>query len=275
VCGFCDITNKADDEVLSFEESDFNGVVNDVWNGSITKYSLPVSIYLKTAETLNKGVYKGFGKNILSVEWGKPDYLMLKDLTDNIYMFSGAKTYQQIRSLTDLLKRPDVKSNFYKFKDLASELLTDYNVNYLKAEYKTAIGSSRMAAEWVRIQSNKDLLPFLQYKTAGDGRVRPEHAALDGIIRRIEDPFWNTLYPPNGWNCRCLAIQLESGAESNLSERGDLYQNVPNEFKMNSGKDRIIFKEDGEGKHPYFVIPKEDKKFAKKNFNLPIPNDKV
>ena len=269
MCGFCDITNKA--EPSPFNEADANAIINEVWNGKVTKYSLPIDVYTKTANHLIKGVNKGFGKKIISVEWGSPDYEMLADLSDNIYMFSGAKTYQNVRSLTDLLKDNELKQNFYKFKEKATETFNDYNVNYLKAEYNTAIGSSRMAGEWMRIESDKDLLPLLEYDTVGDGRVRPEHAILDKIVRPVDDKFWDSLYPPNGWNCRCRVRQLSEGDITNLQGKSNLYENVPKEFRMNTGKDRVIFKEKGEGKHPYFDIAKGDKEFAKNNFNLPIP----
>lgn len=274
MCGFCEIVNKLDDVKSPFDEKDYNGVINDVWIGSITKYSLPVSVYLKTAKHLSEGVKEGLGKDILSVEWGSPDALMIQDLTENIYMFSGAKTYQNVRSLTDLLTDNELKQNFFKFKEKAMPLMKDYNEAYLKAEYQTAIGSSRMAAEWQRIQENKDLFPYLQYETVGDGRVRPEHAILNGIVRKVDDPFWNTLYPLNGWNCRCTVKSLVEGEQTDLRGKGNLYENVPKEFRMNSGKDKVIFKEKGSGKHPYFDIAKGDKDLARKNFNLPIPSNK-
>ena len=51
-------------------------------------------------------------------------------------------------------------------------------------------------------------LPFWQYFTVGDDRVRPEHAVLDGFVARADDPVWNKIYPPNGFNCRCIVIAL-------------------------------------------------------------------
>lgn len=50
--------------------------------------------------------------------------------------------------------------------------------------------------------------PFWRYRTAGDTRVRPEHAAWDGTILRADDPWWDTHYPYRGdtynwFGCRC------------------------------------------------------------------------
>ncbi len=271
MCGIHCFTNKLDEIPNPFNEHERNTLINETWTGVITKYNLPVNIYTKTVSNLLKGSAKGFGKDLISAEFGSPDYEMLADLADNIYMFSGAKTYQNVRSLTDLLKDSEMKSNFYSFRKEADKIFETYNVDYLKAEYNTAKSSSRMAGEWMRIEDVKDVLPLLEYDTVGDGRVRPEHAILDKIVRPVDDKFWDTLYPPNGWNCRCRVKQLSDGEVTNLQGKSNLYENVPKEFRMNSGKDRIIFKEQGEGKHPYFDIAKGDKAFAKNNFNLPIP----
>ena len=50
-------------------------------------------------------------------------------------------------------------------------------------------------------------MPYLEYTAVMDDRTRDEHAALDGHIYPIDDPFWQTFYPPNGFNCRCNVIQ--------------------------------------------------------------------
>jgi SPP1 gp7 family putative phage head morphogenesis protein len=46
-------------------------------------------------------------------------------------------------------------------------------------------------------------LPYWMYRTAGDDRVRPAHAALDGFAAKATDVVWHRLYPPCGYNCRC------------------------------------------------------------------------
>ena len=44
---------------------------------------------------------------------------------------------------------------------------------------------------------------YWRYVAILDGLTRPEHRALNGMIRHRSDPFWKLNYPPNAWNCRC------------------------------------------------------------------------
>jgi len=80
-------------------------------------------------------------------------------------------------------------------------LATIYNVNK-----RTAYNSGRYA----QMMNNVEDYPFWQYVAVMDGRTRPEHAALNGMVFRYDDPFWQTHYPPNGWNCRCRVRALSA-----------------------------------------------------------------
>ena len=53
--------------------------------------------------------------------------------------------------------------------------------------------------------SNDDV-QFLTYDAVLDDRVREDHAALDGITRRKDDPFWDEFLPPIDFNCRCTVV---------------------------------------------------------------------
>lgn len=53
-----------------------------------------------------------------------------------------------------------------------------------------------------------------RYVTRRDNRVRPTHAALDGVTLPTGDPFWKTFWPPNGWNCRCRVVIVKNPVQT-------------------------------------------------------------
>lgn len=110
--------------------------------------------------------------------------------------------------------------------------------------YDTNMRSAHAAGRWEQIQRTKERRPYLEYLTVGDARVRPEHARWDSIILPIDDPFWDTHYPPNGWGCRCTVRTLNDrqlkragktvGSAPKITTRervntstGEVYGNVP------------------------------------------------
>jgi SPP1 gp7 family putative phage head morphogenesis protein len=264
MCSYCEVQNIDTKQLDLFSDDEIERIIYDIYNGTITLRNLSVPVYLKTARKLSDGVFTGFGKNIDNMLINTPDYKMLSSLTENVYIFSGAKTYQQTRDISSLLTKEGAISSFGDFKKQATSIFKDYNENYLKAEYNSAIAQSRSASQWMEIEKEKDVLPYLQYRTAGDGRVRPEHAALDGIVKKVDDPFWNKYMPPNGWNCRCSVIQMDDGKVTDT--RNLVVENVPDIFQFNAGKTQQIFSP----KHPYFDVAEKDRAFAKTNFDLPI-----
>lgn len=96
----------------------------------------------------------------------------------------------------------------------------------LRTIFATNMRVSRAAGQWARIQSLKAARPFLRYSAILDNRTRPLHARWHGIIRPVDDPIWQTIYPPNGWNCRCQVQQLSQRDLDRLGYRvtpdGDL-----------------------------------------------------
>lgn len=44
------------------------------------------------------------------------------------------------------------------------------------------------------------------WSSSDDARVRPEHAALDGTVRRWDDPHPTEIHPGRTPNCRCVAL---------------------------------------------------------------------
>lgn len=241
-----------------FTEDEANKFIEDIYEGVTDPHDLPEALYLKTANVLITNVYDGYGSVI-------PGDTLIKELTHNIYAFSAAKTYQQVVSISELLvKYPKRKDLFMK---AAKEIFSDYNKTWLATEADNAYGSALQGRKWKFIEKDKRTLSFLEYQTAGDARVRPTHAALDGITRKVDDAFWDLYYPPNGWRCRCTTIQHHNVAAVTPMKGFKAPDDVPELFRMNVGKDGYIFKPD----HPYFKVKKTDVEWAKQNFGLTIP----
>lgn len=69
--------------------------------------------------------------------------------------------------------------------------------------FQTNMQSAYMAGRYAEQMRMVDSRPFWEYVAILDSRTRPAHAALNGSVYRFDDPFWNTFYPPCGYNCRC------------------------------------------------------------------------
>ena len=79
--------------------------------------------------------------------------------------------------------------------------------------YRTNLRTARAAGQWDRISRNADLLPYLVYELGPSEQHREEHAAWAGLCLKVDDPWWNTHYPPNGWGCKCRVRQVATPPE--------------------------------------------------------------
>lgn len=195
---------------------------------------------------------EGYGKSFVDYNENAQSKLQLKQ---NLYRFSGAKTYQELAKMNYFLVK---NKSFADFKKDALKVNEEYNVQYLKTEFITCNRSGAMAELWQKAQQQKALYPNLKYKTVKDERVREEHRPLHDIIKPVDDPFWDKWFPPNGHRCRCYTVQTDEPA-TKVNFEG----NPTPGFSNNVGKSNMAFDED---EHPYFVFPAEDAKKIKASF---------
>ncbi|MDV3880734.1 hypothetical protein BAS06_09395 [Elizabethkingia miricola] len=191
---------------------------------------------------------------------------MLAKLQNDSFVFSGLKTHAQLLEASSMLR--DDKGQIRGFDSFANEfnkVNTAYNQTYLEAEYQFAISSSQSAANWAEL--DPDGRYNLQYRTANDDRVRAEHAVLQDTTLPIDDPFWLSYYPPNGWRCRCTAVEvlkakyevsdsekaLKKG-ESATTQIGKDGKNRLEMFRFNPGAEQKVFPP----KHPYNKVKGAD-----------------
>lgn len=99
---------------------------------------------------------------------------------------------------------------YFTEKDASKKLWQMQNVFYTNLQTAYNVG---------RFKKQKELakhFPYLRYSAVHDSRTRPVHLALDGLIYPIDHPFWDTWYPPNGFQCRCGTRSLTKGQVKRL-----------------------------------------------------------
>lgn len=188
--------------------------------------------------------------------------VMRNALQNDVYLFSGLKTHAQLFEASRLLL--DESGNLKPYSAFAKEfnkVNKNYNQTYLNTEYEYAVNAAQMAAKWTEF-SDSDRYN-LQYRTAGDNRVRDSHAKLNGTTLPKGDPFWDSYYAPNGWNCRCTVVEvlkdkypLSDSAkaiaegEKATTQIGKSGKNQLEIFRFNPGKQKVIFPPE----HPYSKV---------------------
>ena len=240
-------------------------IAKETYDGKLKKGGLDPAHIQKTYNELHNAAQSG-NKAWLKVNkaTGTPSLEALK-MQQNLYWFSGAKDYTMLVDLNSRLVKEGKIQNWNAFKKEALKLNKTYNKNYLEAEWINAKQSAKQAQNWQEYQRNKDKYKNLKYKTQGDDRVREEHAKLNGIIKPINDPFWDSYYPQNGWRCRCYVVQTNEAAWEDAAMPDITEKDVAPEFRNNVGKTGQTFKESTTHKgkaHPFIQFAKKN---AKKN----------
>ncbi|MFB9148748.1 phage head morphogenesis protein [Roseovarius ramblicola] len=100
------------------------------------------------------------------------------------------------------------------------------SVRRLRIMFDANMRASHAAGKWARIERVKDAFPFLRYVQVQRDTKRPEHARYHELIRPVDDPVWDRIYPPNGWRCGCTVQQL---SQAMMDRRG---QRVTEEFTL-------------------------------------------
>ena len=197
--------------------------------------------------------------------------LMRQRLTRSNYIFSGLKTFHELNeAFPSLLDENGNKKTFERFLNDVRKIDETYNSNYLRAEYNFVQASAEMAAKWEKFMEDGDHY-YLQYRTQHDDKVRPEHASLDRVTLPPSDSFWESYYPPNGWNCRCTVVQVlkrkyEPTPHDEAMSLGEeaLQTDKKGIFRFNSGKEQKTFPD----YNPYTIKRCRDCDIAKGKLNL-------
>lgn len=203
----------------------FKDAMKVIFNQKGNSFSIDIMAD-KNVQSLVEAHATVLDRNLQSVEMSD---IMRQRLTRSNYIFSGIKTFHELNeAFPSLLDENGNRKPFERFLNDVQKINDTYNANYLRAEYNFVQSSAQMAAKWEQFAEDGDRYN-LQYRTAGDDKVRPAHAALNGVTLPPSDPFWQTYYPPNGWNCRCNVVQV----------RKSKYPVTPHDEAMKRGEEAL------------------------------------
>jgi SPP1 gp7 family putative phage head morphogenesis protein len=226
---------------------------------------------LKTEKPYQNLIQSTFDIFNFTIQDNEMPEAMLKALQSDAFMFGSLKANAQLFEASKMLLNDDGRLKpFSEVSKQFDKLNVNYNQNYLEAEYEFAVASSQMAAQWSELGSSERY--NLQYRTAKDERVRESHQALADITLPKEDAFWSSFYPPNGWRCRCTAVEvlkdkydvsnsevaIKAGDKA-TTEIGKDGKNRLEIFRFNPGQKEVVFPPT----HPYTKV--KGAKEVKKN----------
>lgn len=201
---------------------------------------------------------------------------MRRRLTRSNYIFSGMKTFHELNeAFPSIVDENGERKSFERFLNDVRRIDKTYNSNYLRSEYNFVVSSATMAAKWEEFMEDGDRYN-LQYRTAKDDKVRPEHAALDGVTLPPSDSFWAEYYPPNGWNCRCTVVQVRKSKYPQTSHddamalgEEALQRDTKGIFHFNPGQEQKTFPD----YNPYTIRRCNDCEVAKGKLKLTFVPD--
>ena len=107
----------------------------------------------------------------------------------------------------------DDGDTLYDFREQIDELFEDFgysraNPYHVETVFRTNIATAYSTGQWIADQKLGDALWGWEYVAVMDERTREEHAALNGTRAPKNNPIWNEITPPNGFNCRCYLDEI-------------------------------------------------------------------
>ncbi len=158
------------------------------WNWSRI-YAAEHNTAFTVAKIMEQDILDGIHRQIVrAVEDGQTFHSFKRDLINRLGQ-SGWGSYEEIDKKT-------------------GEIITRLSANRLRKIYETNVTQSYHAGAWQNIQETKKAYPYLRYRLGPSIEHRVQHKAWEGLVLPVDDPFWQTHMPMNGWGCKCDVEQL-------------------------------------------------------------------
>ena len=105
-------------------------------------------------------------------------------------MESGTTFKQWLKDCDEIINKAGLGNQGYYLENVyRTNMMTQYSIGNYKQQIEVV-----------------EEFPYWEYSAIEDNRTSNICKQLDGVIKRYDDPFWSTYYPPNHYQCRSTVI---------------------------------------------------------------------
>lgn len=106
-----------------------------------------------------------------------------------------------------------------------AQLGSDRRLNTI---YQTNLRSAYQKGQYDRTMAS-DAHPYLMYRIGASVRHREQHLKWANLILPKDDPLWNSIFPPNGYGCKCYTVAVTQARKERYERNGVPYYDSWNE----------------------------------------------
>ena len=172
------------------------------------------------------------------------------------FMVAGAQSEDLLKDFHEAVtKAIETGGTLGQFREDFDRIVAEHGWSYNGSRgwrsriiFQTNLRMAYAAGRWQQIQRVKEQRPYLRYvhvdPELNDKNSRPEHAAWHNTVLPVDDPFWDTHFPPNDWECRCTVQSLNErdleryGLE--VSDRAPVSELVERVIKTRDGDKKTV-----------------------------------
>lgn len=203
-------------KLADYEDQNLEAFARQVWNAK-GKVFLYTDLFNHYSEVLLSGFESGWNMHPvkladLGFEYGYTDPKIQTAWELNLFKFSAIRASYQSAEVNAIFRK---SKNFEEFYRTLKKTYGVESKRHLETEWNTANAAGESASTYYRLLGQTKTFKYWKYMTQADGKVRKGHEKLHGCIFRWDDPIWDIIMPPNGWNCRCFIVPM---MESEVTE---------------------------------------------------------
>lgn len=218
-------------KLADYEDQNLESFARQVWN-SKGKVFLYTDLFDHYAEVLLNGFESGWNMQPvqladLGFEYGYTDPKIQTAWELNLFKFSAIRASYQSAEVNAIFRK---SKNFDEFYRTLKKTYGVESKRHLETEWNTANAAGESASTYYRLLAQTKTFQYWRYMTQADGKVRKGHEKLHGCIFKWNDPIWDIIMPPNGWNCRCFIVpRMESEVtEADLKRSKEIMEELYN-----------------------------------------------